>query len=318
VETRQRNRVLLTGGTGMIGATLAARLVAEGDRVSVLVREDSSRLRLQSLNGQVHLLFADICDANAVRAAVEQAEPTAVYHLASTPFNPPTMSAQQHLNVIVGGTLNLLEALRDRPGVRMIAAGSAAEYGAGSSLREDHPLTPTTVLGAAKAAATLFLQTYARLYRMQTVILRVFTPYGPWERRSRLVPSTILSALEGRDVLLTNGTQRRDYFYVEDLIDAMVLAATKPIPPGTVLNICAGQSVPIQEIAQHILDLMESRVKVVTGALPTRADEIWELSGDNTAAREALGWAPRTNLEEGLRNTIAWVTQHQELARQLT
>ena len=318
MDTGQRKRILLTGGTGMIGANLAHRLVADRHQVFVLTRERSNRIRLQSLEGRIQFLVADVVDAAGVRYAVEQVDPEVVYHLASTPFNPPTISAQTHMQVIVMGTLNVLDALVGRPGVRVIYTGSAAEYGSGSKLREDSPLIPGTILGAAKAAASILMQTYARLRQMETVVLRLFTPYGPWEHPRRLIPYTILSALDGRDVPISQGKQQRDYCYIDDVVNALILAGTRSVPSGAVFNICSGGGIPIRDVVELTLELMGNPVRALVGALPTRPDEIWEMSGDITAAREVLGWGPRMSLEDGLRKTIAWFTENRELVRRLT
>ena len=317
METGQSRRILLTGGTGFIGANLVHRLVAEGDQVSLLTRQCSNRTRLRCLEHRIQVIEADILDPGAVQYAVDQIEPEVVYHLASTPFNPPTIGAQTHMEVIAMGTLNLVNAVVSRPGVRVIYTGSAAEYGSGSRLREDSPLMPGTVVGAAKATASILMQTYARLHQVETVVLRLFTPYGPWERPGRLIPHTILSALSEQDVRLSSGQQQRDYVYVDDVIEALLVAATKTVSAGDTFNICSGQGTPIREVVERALGLMGNPVKALVGALPTRPDEIWESSGDNAAAWRILGWQPRTSLEDGLRKAIAWFTEHRELASSL-
>jgi nucleoside-diphosphate-sugar epimerase len=261
---------------------------------------------------------ADVRDAEAVGRVMADAKPDAVYHLASTAFNPPTIRAEDHLQTIVVGTANVLEALRDRPEVPIIATGSAAEYGSGAGLREDAPLRPATVLGTAKAAAGMLMQTYARTYGLRTVWLRLFTPYGSWERPARLIPHTILSALDRRDVQLTSGEQQRDYFFVDDLVEALRLAATRPLSGGAVLNVCSGRGTKIRDVVDLVLRLMGNPVRAQLGALPTRSDEILESSGNNTAAHANLGWSPRTTLEDGLRQTIEWFQAHRDVASQLS
>ena len=318
LDSGQRKRILLTGCTGMIGANLAHRLVAARHQVFVLIRESSNLVRLQSLVGRIQILVADVTDATAVRDAVQQVDPEVVYHLASTPFNPATISARTHMQVIMMGTLNVMDAIMGCPGVRVIYTGSAAEYGGGSQLREDSPLLPGTILGAAKASASILMQTYARLYQMETVVLRLFTPYGSWEHPRRLIPYTILSALDGRDVSISQGKQQRDYCYIDDVVDALILAGTRSVPSGAVFNICSGQGIPIRDVVELTLELMGNPVKALVGVLPTRPDEIWEMSGDITAAHEVLGWEPHTSLEDGLRKTIAWFTENRELVCGLT
>lgn len=306
-------RMLVTGGAGFIGAALVRRLVAEGDEVTLLVRDGSNRSRLQGLEERIHYCRGDVRDEASVKTAVRQARPDAAFHLASTPFNPPTISSQTHLDTIVKGTMNLVEALKDQPHVRVVAAGSAAAYGSGSRLREDAPLRPGTVLGAAKAAASLFLQMAARLYRLHTVELRLFMPYGPGEHPDRLIPRTMLSALEGEAFRMTEGRQQRDVIFLDDVVEAFCLAATQPVSAGSVFNIGSGVGIPVRLLVERIMDLMGHPVKPLVGALPTRPDEIMAMSADIAAAKTRLGWEPRTSLEEGLRRTIAWWTSHREL-----
>ena len=267
-------QILLTGGTGFIGANLARRLLSAGHQVALLSLPSADRSRISEVERRIQVLRGDVTDAAVVRSAVQQVRPDIVYHMASTPFNPPTTRAQTHMQVIVLGTLNLLDALVDHPGVRVIYTGSVAEYGSGSALREDSPLLPGTLLGAAKAGASLLMQTYARLYRMETVVVRLFTPYGPWDGPGRLIPYTVLSALDGQDVRISNGKQQRDYVYVDDVVEALLLAAERPIRAGTVFNICSGRGIPICEVVELTLKLMGSPVRLLVGALPTRPDEI--------------------------------------------
>ena len=240
-------RVLLTGGTGMVGANLAHRLVADGFQVGILTRPGSPRHRLQAIEGSLDFFEVAITDADAVNRAVERAAPRIVYHLASTPFNPPTFSPEEHLRVIVLGTLNILEAVRQAPETVVVFTGSAAAYGSGSNLSEDQPLKPATILGACKAAAATLLQTYARMHGTRTVELRLFMPYGPWEHPGRLIPQAIRAALAGKDIPMSLGEQQRDLVYVEDVVDALMLAGTSPLAPGSVFNIASGSGTPIKE-----------------------------------------------------------------------
>ena len=302
----------------MIGANLTHRLVAEGYQVSVLLRPGTNRFRLEPVQHALDVHEADMTDAAAVQAAVIEVKPDVVFHLASTIWDkPPVASSAAHIEVNVLGTGHLLEALRAIPSTRLVFTGSSAVYGAGSQLRETQVPSPGTVYGASKAAATILAQTYARLYGLQTVILHLFMVYGPWEHPSRLIPHTILSALAGRDVPMTLGYQQRDLIYIDDVVDALLLAATKPVAPGSLFNIGSGVGVPVKDVVELLLGLMGNPVKPLLGAIPMRPDEIMTMSADITSARTVLGWEPRTSLKEGLRKSIAWFTQHRNLAGQV-
>lgn len=299
--------MLITGGTGFLGTNLTRELLRQGCPVHLLVRPTSDRDSLADVAEAIHWHLADLIHDEPVGEVVRQVRPAVVFHLASSSFNPPTTGPLEHARVNLMGTLHLLEALRMvAPDARLVSIGSAAEYGAGSRLTEEAPPAPTTLLGATKAAATTLIQAYAHLYGLRAVVLRLFTPFGPYERRGRLIPHTILSALRGEDVALTDGRQRRDFLYAADVVDALVRAAHAPTPPGAVINICSGQGTTVLQAVETILRLMGSRVRPRPGALPTRKDEIWELSGSRERARQWLGWAPDTTLEDGLGKAIEW------------
>jgi nucleoside-diphosphate-sugar epimerase len=272
---------------------------------------------LQSIQNQIRILFADITDAKAVRDALFQVKPETVFHLASTPFNPGTFSAEVHFQVNVLGTLHVLEAMKELKDSRLVFTSSAAEYGSGEHLHEDGVVRPGTIFGASKAAATALIQTYVRLHRLNAVILRLFTPYGPWDLHRRLIPHAILSALQGLDVPISEGNQERDFIYIDDVVHALILAVERPIEPGSVFNIGSGRGIPVREAVELTLKLMGRPVKALFGALPTRSDEIMKMSADITLARDRLGWKPEVSLEEGLRRTIAWFTEHHSPASQL-
>ena len=309
--------MLLTGGTGMVGANLAHRLVRDRYQVFVLTRPESNRFRLRAIQDQIGFLSADMTDMKGVGDAVLQVQPEVIYHLAGTPFNPPSLSAETHFQVNVLGTLHILEGMKELKQTRLVFTSSAAEYGSGEHLSEQGPLRPETVLGASKVAATTLVQTYSRLYGINAVVLRLFTPYGPWDLSRRLIPHTILSALQGQDVPISEGSQERDFIYIDDVVDALMLAATQPVESGSVFNIGSGEGVSVREVVELTLRLMGHPVKALFGALPTRSDEIMRMSADITAARDRLGWKPEVSLEEGLRRTITWFVEHHSLASQL-
>lgn len=310
-------RILVTGAGGMVGANLCRRLVADGCTVGALVRTDGPPPRLEALAGRLALWKADLTDAAGVAAAVRACAPDIVFHLAATAFNPPPTAAQ-HLAVNVLGTGNLLEALAaERPGARIVHTGSVAQYGGGNDLAETDPERPATLLGASKSCAATLLHAYGRLHGLHTVEIRLFTPYGPWERPGRLVPHTVLSALRNQPVALSGGDQERDFLYIDDAVDALVRAMAAPVPPQTVLNVCSGTPTTVGDLAARVLRLMGDPVPLRVGAHPRRPDEILRMSGDNRRARAMLGWAPATSLDDGLGRTIDWIKGSLDLMARL-
>jgi nucleoside-diphosphate-sugar epimerase len=274
---------------------------------------------------RVEWVQGDIADADAVDRAVRIAQPGIVFHLASSYFNPPTLSPADHMAINALGILHLCEALARASAegaerqARVVAAGSCAVYAGGRALREDAPMRPGSIFGISKAAAGMIADVYARHHGIQTVELRLFTPYGPWESARRLIPETILSALAGREVRIGHGAQQRDFVYMDDVVDAIMLAAEVPVNgPGLALNVGSGAGRPIRDVVSRILDLMGNPVTCSTGTRAPRVDEIWEISADISAAAEHLGWRPKVSFDEGLRRTIEWFREHQAIAHLLT
>lgn len=301
-------RVLVTGGTGFIGVNLCRRLARDGASITILTR----RRDAAATPGmpRVEVVAGDVRDENAVAAAMDRARPRVVFHLASTPFNPPGTPDEEHLAVIVGGTAAMLAAA-SRADVRIVHAGSAAEYGSGARLREDEPLAPATALGRAKAAAARLVVDAARS-GADAVVLRLFTPYGPWDRPGRLVIHAALRALAGAPVPITDGRQQRDMVYVDDVVVAMMLAGATVARTDPVLNIASGEGVPVRRVVEMVIAAVGSTSSVEAGAIPTRADEIWHLTGDSGAALRQLGWSPAIDLATGIARTCAWVAEHRD------
>jgi UDP-glucose 4-epimerase len=296
----------------MIGVNLALRLAEEGQELFFLCRSTADKHRLSKVTGLGEVFQGDVTDARAVKSVVDRVKPEVVYHLASTAFNQPNPNVR-HYDVIVQGTMHVLEALREFPAARFVYTGSVAEYGSGSELREDEPLRPATILGAAKANASILVQTYSRLYGLSGVILRLFTPFGPWERSGRLIPTTIISALDGHDISMTAGDQQRDFVYVDDVVNALRAAGSRPVQPGSVFNIGGGVGQKVGQVVERILEMMGNPVKALMGAVPTRADEIMEMSANIELAGRELDWKPQTSLDEGLRKTISWFSENRKL-----
>lgn len=306
--------VLVTGASGFIGLNLTQRLVSEGARVSAFSRA-SSWTGPGRVPG-VRIFSGDVREAETVRRAIDGSDPTVVFNLASTRFNPPGTSEGEHFDVIAGGTSNLLTALQDRTAIRLVQAGSGAEYGAGSNLREDAPVQPATTLGSAKAAATKLIQAAVTERAQNAVILRIFTPYGPWDHPGRLIMWAADRAFAGLDIPISDGRQKRDFVYVEDVVDALLLAGEHRVPSGSIFNVSSKRSTSVLEAVAAVIEIVGSSARPVSNAIPTRADEIWELSGDNSAAAVQLGWRPRTSLHDGLVKTCAWVAGQRSSAQE--
>ena len=308
-------RVLLTGGTGFIGSALCRKLAGQGDHVIVAARRGGDRKRLSGISDDLSIMETDLADIGAVADLVARTQPDIVFHLASSVFNPPGLTAADHLDANVRSTLSLLEALKERPDCRLIYTGSAAEYPPGNHLSEDLKPGPVNVYGAMKACASLLIDSYARIYGLRAARAVLFTVYGPGEARHRLVPSVIDAGFRGRNVVLMDGSVQRDMLFVDDAVDGLCRMGEADLAPGAVINLCSGTGLPVRHIAEEILRLMKTSVAIEERLQDVRPDEIKVVSGENRRALELLGWQPQWSLEDGLGESIAWCRNHEDSTR---
>lgn len=311
-------RVLVTGADGFIGSHLVERLLDAGHEVAVVVRGTSvvgtSELRLRNLaaaRGRLSAVLAmDIAGGDATARMAELA-PQWVFHLAAEAWVERSFTQPAEvLRTNLGGTMAVLQLARQSPGLeRLVVTSSSEIYGTALTDRIDeaHPLNPTSPYAASKLAADRMAFAFVQTYGLPIAIVRPFNCYGP-RHTYDVIPKFIARALAGQPLtVFGDGTQARDFTYVDDMVDAFVLAATHPEAVGRAINFGSGESISIAALAARIVGLCGVDVAIERG--PARAAEVARLCCDATVAR-GLGWAPRVGLDEGLRRNIAWARAH--------
>jgi UDP-glucose 4-epimerase len=308
-------RVLITGGAGFLGVALARRLVRDGHRVQVL--DDLSVGDPARLPREVHFTRGDVRDVPRLWTLLRDVE--CVYHLAARVFVAESILYPREYNdVNVSGTVSVMEAMRDAGVKRVVFTSSGAVYGNQAHQPVHEGLVPDTdsPYAVSKLAAEHYVRTIGRLWGIETVILRVFNAYGPGQfapvYRAPVIPALMRQALSGSSmVIFGDGTQTRDFVYVDDVVDALVAAATAKGVDRAIINVGSGQEMSINELAQ--------RIELVTGCpvriLYSQAEGggVPRLVADLTFAQEKLGFQPRVSLEEGLRRLLALDPQLQAL-----
>jgi len=239
----------------------------------------------------------------------DKVRPGLVFHLAATGATDIHVTPALAVRVNIEGTLNLLAALDGRYRA-FVNTGTCHEYGANDPpFREDQDPRPELPYAISKTAAWHFCRRFHRTQGWPIVTVRPFAVYGPRQAANTFISACICAAQSGQDFKMTLGEQKRDWIYVTDVVDGLIRAATVPEASGGTYNLCTGQETTLYEIAQLIVEQVgaDRAVKPITvrrGALPYRAGEIWRLVGDNTRARNVLGWKPQMTLQEGIRETI--------------
>lgn len=314
MKLQQGVRVLVTGGTGFIGANLVRGLLSRGIAPHLLCRPSSSLWRLADVLHDLSIYRADLLDADSVAAVVQAVQPQVIFHLAMASGHPSS-PAERGLSLAVAtlGTAHLLEAARAAGVSRVVHGGSSLEYGPRQRpLEETDPLQPKTFRGLAKAAASMVARWYALYGGLHVVILRFFSVYGPWEGPHRFIPTILRAALRDEEIRLTAPGFRHDFVFVEDVVAACLLAAEAELASGEVCNVGSGQQWANEEVVALVERLVGHALRVRVGAYPAQPPDTQHWQANIAKAQALLGWAPAHSLEEGLRKTLTWMQQHYE------
>jgi UDP-glucose 4-epimerase len=297
---------LITGAAGFLGSTLANSLAREGHQVRGL--DDLSTGDPQALSPDVLFTRGDVNDRPKLWTLLQDVD--CVYHLAARVSVPESVLYPREYNAVnVGGTVSLMEAMRDVGVRRVVFISSGAVYGdqGEQPLWEGAPPNPRSPYAVSKLAAEYYVRTIGDLWGIETVSLRVFNAYGPGQHlpvsHPPVIPFFIRQAVRGGTLVVHGeGAQTRDYVFVADVVRCMVAAATAPGLNHAVVNVGSGTETSIRELVRLVLDITRSKSEVVSN--PHTDPGVSRMCANLTLAREKLGYQPRVSLAEGLRLTL--------------
>lgn len=303
-------RYLVTGGTGFVGRHLLPRLAQRGS-VALLVRDDSSS---GSSPDGAKVVWGDVASADSLGHLPDAA---VVYHMAAMSFVPDAQARPvEAFEVNVRGTLNMLEhARRSSTLERFVFLSSGHVYGPAqySPIDESHPLEAANIYGATKLAAERMVKAYHDEYGLPTTILRTFNVYGPGQSPSFLVPTIIDQLLQGKPPILGDGRPVRDFTYIDDFVDLLVLAGERSGATGGVFNVGTGVGTSVKEVVQMLMQISGVEGEPTFSDRRFRKGEIMDLVVSNDRLRAQIGWEPNTPVDVGLRRT--WLEACAERAR---
>ena len=304
-------RYLVTGGAGFIGSHTVDELVRRGHGVVVLDDLSSGKEEnLADVRTKITFMKGSITDLEAVQRAMHQAE--YVIHLAARTSVPRSVKDPIDTNRInVEGTLNVLVAARDNRVKRVVFAASSSAYGETPTLpkKESMQSLPISPYGVSKYVGELYAQTFGRCYGLENVCLRYFNIFGP-----RQDPDSPYSGVLSRfaaaflqdepPVVFGDGEQTRDFTYVDNAVQANLLASEAPGASGFVFNVGTGDRYSLNQTLEILRGL--SAKKLPAKYEPVREGDIRDSQADITAARDVLGYDPAVRFEEGLEKTYEW------------
>ncbi len=299
-------RILITGAAGFLGSALANRLVREGHSVRGL--DDLSAGDPSSLSSEVHFTRGDVNDRPKLWTLLQDVD--CVYHMAARVVVPESVLYPREYNQTnVGGTVSLMEAMRDVGVRRVVFVSSGAVYGDQQQqpLREDALPNPRSPYAVSKLAAEYYVKTIGSLWGIETLCLRVFNAYGPGQNFPPVHAPVVLAFLRqalnnGTLVVHGDGTQTRDYIYVDDAVNALLAASTAPEVNQLTINVGSGRETSVRELVKLVISVTGANPEVVYNPRSDRGSS--RMCADLTLAGEKLNFHPSIGLETGLRLTL--------------
>ena len=311
-------RILVTGGAGFIGSHLVEKLLSLGHHVTILddfndfYDPQIKRQNIAAVAKDVEIHHLDLRDSGAVRNLFHREKFEAIAHLAARAgVRPSIQNPQLYYDTNVDGTLHLLDAARVTGVERFIFASSSSVYGNSKTVpfSEDRQLIQTlSPYGATKIAGEFLCSTYSHLYGMRVVALRYFTVYGPRQRPDLAIHQFTRRIHAGKPIdQFGDGTTRRDYTYIDDIIQGTIAALKYDGPMFDIFNLGENETIQLRDLIAGIENALGEKAKI--NRLPEQPGDMPVTYADISKARELLGYNPSTRLSDGLPRFIEWFLQ---------
>jgi len=310
-------RILVTGGTGFVGANLVRRLHQLGHEVHLIVRPGSDTWRLASLVRAFNIHTAALEDAESIRRIVRQVKPSWIFHAAAYGGYAAHRDLYQMIATNFMATVHLVQASLEVGCEAFINTGSSSEYGF-----RDHPpteseaLEPNSHYAVTKAAASLFCRYTAQTERVCIRTLRLYSVYGPYEPPTRLIPTLLLKARRGTYPPLVAPNVARDFIYVDDVVNAYLLAVRHPTRhPDGIYNVGMGVQSSLKQVVDLTRKLLHVRAVPRWGEMKNRSWDTAVWVANTNLSRRELGWAPKVSLRKGLQLTLEWFESNPDVLK---
>ncbi len=314
-----KEHYLITGGAGFIGSNIAHRLVEQGQFVRVIDNfSTGKRENLADILDKIDLIEGDIRYLNTVTQAMSGID--YVIHQAALPSVPRSIETPIESNdVNINGTLNILYAAKEAKVKRLVYAASSSAYGDTPTLpkvetMKPNPLSPYAVN---KLTAEMYCSVFTRVYGLETIALRYFNIFGPRQDPnsyySAVIPKFIKALLQDKaPTIFGDGEQSRDFTYIENVINANLLACKAPAEAaGNVVNIACGERITLNELAEELNKLLGKTISPKHG--DPRPGDIKHSLADVGLANKLIGYTPAVKIPEGLKKTVEWFTENKQV-----
>lgn len=307
-------KILITGASGFVGACLTENLVKEGYDVSVVTRNIEKSWRLRKVANEVKIYNLDIRNEKDVDDVVKTIKPDKIFNLAAYGGYYFQNDINKILSSNILGTVNLLNACAKNDFKSFINIGSSSEYGTKKySMKEADVLEPINTYGVSKAAATLYCRMIAESHKLPIATIRLFSPYGYYEDKSRLVSSVILSCIRGENPKLASGKAVRDFIFIEDVIDIIKKVSDFSNISGKIYNCGTGKQHSVAEIVKTVIKISDKNLIPSWGKVEGRKSDTNKWEADMSLVKQELAWTPKFSLEQGIEKCYKWYKENFEL-----
>ena len=308
--------ILITGGAGFIGSTLADRLISNNNIIVIDNFNDyySPKLKEKNIesilqNPNYKLYRGDICDKEFLAAIFNENNIDLIIHIAARAGVRPSLeNPLAYVESNIYGTINILENMRKNSVKKIIFASSSSVYGNSTAeqFSEDLKITePISPYAATKSACEQFLYTYSKLYDIQAICLRFFTVYGPRQRPDLAIRKFIELIEQDKPIpVYGDGTTMRDYTYIDDIVDGIVKAINYNQTKYEIVNLGGGSPVTLNQMIETIENVLGK--KAIINRLPMQPGDVNRTVCNISKANRILGYSPKTSFEEGIHKFINW------------
>lgn len=309
--------ILITGGAGFIGSTLADKLLEKNNKIVVIDNFNdyySPKLKEKNIkhnldNKNYKLYRGDICDKNLLSKIFEENQIDVVVHIAaSAGVRPSIENPLSYVKNNIEGTVNIVEVMKRKNVQRIVFASSSSIYGNckeeifSEDLKVSEPISP---YAASKSACEQFLYTYSKLFDIQVVALRFFTVFGPRQRPDLAIRKFIDLIKENKPIpVYGDGTTIRDYTYVDDIVDGIISAINYNDTPYEIINLGGGAPVSLNQMIETIEKVLNKKATIEH--LPMQLGDVNKTAADITKAKKLLNYNPKTSFKEGIIKFIEW------------
>ncbi|MGV8058379.1 MAG: NAD-dependent 4,6-dehydratase LegB [Smithellaceae bacterium] len=318
-------RILVTGADGFIGSHLVEGLLSKGCQVRAFVFYNSfnswgwlDTLPKEKLD-KIDIFAGDIRDPNGIRKAMQGID--VVFHLAALIAIPFSYhSPDSYVDTNIKGTLNVLQAARDTACKHVLMTSTSEVYGTAQyvPIDEQHSYQGQSPYSATKIGADRMAESFYRSFNTPVTIVRPFNTYGPRQSARAVIPTIITQLLAGSTgIKLGSIHPTRDFNYVQDTVAGFIAIAESPTTIGEEINIASQQEISIGQLAQEIIDQINPVARIISDDIRMRPEksEVERLMGSNEKIRRLTGWQPGYTLKQGIRETIAWFRNEENLRR---